>query len=183
MLLHPSLLAFGLLAVPLPTCGASYLCAESLYGRPLLSDAIAISKTLPYVKSDPDHQMDAVRIFAEPAFFTPKFQGLLNTWSSAMVQLPRVWRYRSARIAVLFYANAAGEVPLPSINANWRIVQAATAGVVQYCVRSQQGVGGVWIISGNVFSLPPLFDNIPRRSPLFFHSSQILPRGAGASIR
>lgn len=93
MLLHPSLLAFGLLAVPLPTCGASYLCAEHLYGRPLLSDAIAISKTLPYVKSDPDHQMDAVRIFAEPAFFTPKFQGLLNTWSSAMVQLPRVWRY------------------------------------------------------------------------------------------
>ncbi|CAF9908717.1 MAG: hypothetical protein ALECFALPRED_004911 [Alectoria fallacina] len=149
MLLCPSLLAaLSLLAaIPLPTYGASILCAENLYGKPLLSDAVTISNNLPYVKLDPDHQMDAGRIFAEPAFFTPKFQGLLNTWDSAMVQLPRVWRYRSARIALLFYANAAGKVPLPSINSNWRVVQAATAGVVQYCIKSQQGVGGVWIVT------------------------------------
>lgn len=95
MLLCPSLLAaLSLLAaIPLPTYGASILCAENLYGKPLLSDAVTISNNLPYVKLDPDHQMDAGRIFAEPAFFTPKFQGLLNTWDSAMVQLPRVWRY------------------------------------------------------------------------------------------
>lgn len=148
MLLHLPLLAtLTLLAIPSPTYGASILCAANLYGKPLLSDALTISKNLPYVKSDPDHQMDAGRIFAEPAFFTPKFQGLLNTWGSAMVQLPRVWRYRSARIALLSYANAAGQVPLPSINSNWRSVQAATAGVVQYCIKGQQGVGGVWIIS------------------------------------
>lgn len=94
----------------------------------------------------------------------------------------------SARIAVLFYANAAGEVPLPSINANWRIVQAATAGVVQYCVRSQQGVGGVWIISGNAFSpSPSIFpvDSIPRRSsysfilPKFCRVEQVHPLTAG----
>lgn len=95
MLLRSSLLAAFtlLLAIPSPTYGASILCAKDLYGRPLLSDALTISNSLPYVKSDPDHQMDAGRIFAEPAFFTPKFQGLLNTWNSAMVQLPRVWRY------------------------------------------------------------------------------------------
>lgn len=99
MLLRPSLptaLALALLAIPSPTHGASILCAENLYGRPLLSDATTISNNLPYVKSDPNHQMDAGRIFAEPAFFAPKFQGLRNTWSSAMVQLPRVWRYRKS---------------------------------------------------------------------------------------
>lgn len=98
MLLFSPLLATLtlLLAIPSPTYGASILCAANLYGKPLLSDALTISKNLPYVKSDPDHQMDAGRIFAEPAFFTPKFQGLLNTWGSAMVQLPRVWRYSAS---------------------------------------------------------------------------------------
>ena len=94
MLLHSSLPAVSLLlAISLPTLDASLICAVNLYGRPLLSDAIAISKTLPYVKSDPTHQMDARRVFAEPAFFTPRFQGMLNPLESAMVQLPRVWRY------------------------------------------------------------------------------------------
>ena len=96
MVLHPLLVAaltLLLLAIPLPTHGASIICAQNLYGSPLLSDAIALGRTLPFVKSDPEHQMDAVRIFAEPAFFTPKFQGLLNRWNTPMVQLPRVWRY------------------------------------------------------------------------------------------
>ncbi|KAF6220289.1 hypothetical protein HO133_003421 [Letharia lupina] len=108
---------------------------------------MTIRNNLPYVKVDPYDQMDAPRMFAEPAFFTPKFQGLRNTWRSAIEQLPRVWRFRSARIALLFYADAAGQVATPSVNSNWRLIQTAAAGVLQYCVRGQRGVGGVWIIS------------------------------------
>ena len=90
--LFPYLLFLSTL--PLPIQSTSILCAGDLYGKPLLSDALTLTNTLPYVKSDPDHQMDAGRMFAEPAFFTPKFQGLLNTWDTAMVQLPLVWRFR-----------------------------------------------------------------------------------------
>ena len=90
--LFPCLLFLSTL--PLPVQSNSILCAGDLYGKPLLTNALTLANTLPYVKSDPDHQMDAGRTFAEPAFFTPKFQGLINTWDTAMVQLPLVWRFR-----------------------------------------------------------------------------------------
>ncbi|KAM0802391.1 hypothetical protein BDR22DRAFT_887623 [Usnea florida] len=150
--IFPYLLFLSTLLLPIQS--NSILCAGDLYGKPLLSDALTLAHALPYVKSDPDHQMDAGRTFAEPAFFTPKFQGLLNIWDTSMVQLPLVWRFRSARIALLFYANAAGQVVTPSVNANWRIVQFATAGITQSCIRGQRGVGGVRVMSdpaGNPF--------------------------------
>ena len=63
----------------------------------------------------------------------------------------------SVRIALLFYANAAGQVVTPSVNANWRIVQSATAGITQSCIRGQRGVGGVRVMSGEYSTplLPP----------------------------
>ena len=94
--LFPCLLFLSTL--PLPVQSNSILCAGDLYGKPLLTNALTLANTLPYVKSDPDHQMDAGRTFAEPASFTPKFQGLLNTWDTAMVQLPLVWRFRKSLI-------------------------------------------------------------------------------------
>ena len=90
--IFPYLLFFSTLLLPIQS--NSILCTGDLYGKPLLSDALTLAHTLPYVKSDPDHQMDAGRTFAEPAFFTPKFQGLLNIWDTSMVQLPLVWRFR-----------------------------------------------------------------------------------------
>ena len=86
----------ALLTLPLSIQSLSILCAGNLYGQPRPADALALSKSLPYMKSDPDGDMDKVRIFAEPEFFTPRFHGLVNRWETDMVQLPRVWRYRES---------------------------------------------------------------------------------------
>ena len=89
---------FFLSTLPLPVQSNSIVCAGDLYGKPLLTNVLTLANTLPYVKTDPDHQMDAGRTFAEPAFFTPKFQGLLNTWDTSMVQMPLIWRFRKSLI-------------------------------------------------------------------------------------
>ena len=72
---------------------SSLLCGSNLYGVPSLSDSLTVASRLPYVKEDPDGEMDLPRIFAEPSFFQPKFRTMQNTWPSKMVQLPTIWRY------------------------------------------------------------------------------------------
>ena len=94
-MLFPSiLLTTTLLSLPFLIHSTSLLCAGNLYGKPKLSDTITLGGYLPYVKSDPEGNMNAGRTFAEPAFFDPKFQGLMNTRDTSMVQLPLVWRFR-----------------------------------------------------------------------------------------
>lgn len=92
------LLLVALVALPLSIQSLSILCAGNVYGKPRPADVLALSKSLPYMKYDPDGDMDKVRIFAEPEFFTPRFHGLVNTWETDMVQLPRVWRYRELNL-------------------------------------------------------------------------------------
>ena len=92
--LHLTSTLLALLTLSLPIHSLSVFCSRNLYGRPQLSDVITLGNDLPYVKSDPDGNVRARRTFAEPAFFTPKFQGLINQWQMSMVQLPRVWRFR-----------------------------------------------------------------------------------------
>lgn len=89
----------------------SVLCNHALYGVPALSDATTVAQTLPFVKLDPDHQLDATRMFGEPSFFTPKFNGQINLWGTKMVQLPRMWRF-SRYILHLFLGIALRDINL-----------------------------------------------------------------------
>jgi hypothetical protein len=91
MLLLPALLALPLFAIC--TQCTSILCSSILYGNPHVSDVAAVAQAIPFAKSDPDSQMNAARVFAEPAFFTPSFSALKNGWPHTMVQLPMIWRY------------------------------------------------------------------------------------------
>lgn len=75
------------------TESTSMICSSNLYGRPSASDSTAVAQALPFARTDPDGQMDAGRIFAEPAFFQPRFSALKNTWPRDMVQLPMIWRF------------------------------------------------------------------------------------------
>jgi hypothetical protein len=91
LLLLPAALAATLIAFT--GASPSVVCGSQIYGQPRPDDALGVAGTLPYAKSDPDHQAAAARTFAEPAFFTPRFQALTNTWQTSMVQLPMIWRY------------------------------------------------------------------------------------------
>jgi len=85
-------LIFVLTLFAISTQCTSILCSSALYGHPAVSDVGTVTQAIPFAKSDPDGQMDAARIFAEPAFFTPSFSALRNGWPSRMVQLPLIWR-------------------------------------------------------------------------------------------
>lgn len=91
MLLLTALLALTLFNIS--TQCISILCSSDLYGQPLGSDVAAVAQAIPFAKTDPYSQMDATRIFAEPAFFAPTFSALKNRWPSSMVQLPLIWRF------------------------------------------------------------------------------------------
>ena len=78
----------------LPNQEPSLLCSSDIYGQPDLHDSTALTNELPYVKYDPDNEMKANRIFAEPAVLQPRFKALKNLYKAQMVQLPMIWRYR-----------------------------------------------------------------------------------------
>ena len=99
MLLLTLTLAF-LLAVP-SKCGPA-ICAPDLYGRPGSPDSTSVVSALPFTQRDPEGQLGAPRVFAEPAFFQPRFNKLVNTWPRSMVQLPRIWRISESIFFVLF---------------------------------------------------------------------------------
>lgn len=99
MLLLPPLLALVLLTT-LTQC-TSIVCSSNLYGQPSASDVAAVAQAMPYVKSDPDGEMDATRTFAEPAFFTRSFSALKNSWPTRMVQLPLIWRFSGFPLCAL----------------------------------------------------------------------------------
>ena len=71
----------------------SLICSNDVYGRPELADSAVITEKLPFVKNDPDGQLDAFRLFAEPGLFQPRFSALKNPYASRMVQLPAIWRF------------------------------------------------------------------------------------------
>lgn len=154
--------------ITLTRASPSAVCGAQIYGHPEPNDALGVAGAIPFAMTDPERQADAARVFAEPAFFTPKFSALQNQWQTSMVQLPMVWRYsklafpmikgeavlirfpstESTRLALLFSANDAGQVLMPSINLTWRVIQTAATGVLENCIQKQNGVGGVWAISG-----------------------------------
>lgn len=55
----------------------------------------------------------------------------------------------SARLALLMYANANGQVKSPSISLDWKTVHQSALTVDFYCVRGKHS-GGVWIINGMI---------------------------------
>ena len=71
----------------------SIICSPELYGRPSASDSATVARALPFVKDDPDDELSAGRIFAEPGVFRPRFSALENKWETKMVQLPMIWRF------------------------------------------------------------------------------------------
>ena len=76
----------------------SLTCSIGLYGTPAISDTANLLLALPYAKGDPQGQIDAGRIFAEPAFLNPRFSQLKNSSPNRMVQLPLLWRFSGCPI-------------------------------------------------------------------------------------
>lgn len=72
---------------------SSIKCSYNMYGRPSTSDAAAVVQAMPFARKDPDDQMAATRIFAEPTYLKPSFNYLKNEWPTRMVQLPMIWRF------------------------------------------------------------------------------------------
>lgn len=72
----------------------SVLCNSDIYGHPSVAGSVAVAQLLPFRQSDPDSQEEAqaLRIFAEPGAFTPKFPPIVNIYGKDMVQIPRIWR-------------------------------------------------------------------------------------------
>ena len=150
------------------TLGISLICSSELYGKPSTSDSAMVLEALPFAKDDPYGQIDASRIFAEPALLEPRFSGLKNRLPTRMVQLPLIWRFSesiphahsrdrsivcrltvvdSARLALLMYADAGGRVRWPSVYMDWRAVEDAADTINISCMGGQRS-GGVWIIQG-----------------------------------
>ena len=75
----------------------SLICSDDIYGRPAVADSATITEKLPFIKNDPDRQMDAFRIFAEPGSFHPRFSAFRNPYASRMVQLPMIWRFSKSQ--------------------------------------------------------------------------------------
>jgi len=57
------------------------------------------------------------------------------------------WNSGSARLALLMYADAGGQVHLSKTYMEWRTVQSATMAIDLCCVEGQKS-GGVWIVNG-----------------------------------
>ncbi|KAL6720811.1 hypothetical protein ACLMJK_002736 [Lecanora helva] len=123
----------------------SLVCSLDVYGQPQLSDGATAAEKLPHVRDDPDGELKEWRIFAEPASFEPRFRPLKNPYKNSMVQLPLIWRYRSARIALLPYADETGKVHSPTVTLDWKSIQEAALSIFRFCLESKHS-GGVWVV-------------------------------------
>ena len=85
--------ALAFLCLGITAGSPSVVCAAQIYGQPNPADVNNVLSAVPYAKLDPENQANAARVFAEPSFFSPRFQPLENKWQTSMVQLPLVWRY------------------------------------------------------------------------------------------
>ncbi|KAG7006747.1 hypothetical protein G7Y79_00013g035190 [Physcia stellaris] len=84
----------------------SYRCDAQWMGRPKLRDCRTLFSQLPFATTHGDGQLDATRLFIEPQFLTPPFSPVENPFPvNSMVQLPKIWRYNSCRIALMSYAD------------------------------------------------------------------------------
>ena len=68
-------------------------CNLKLYGKVDDHDCFALYEQLP---AEPGQDPDEPHSFVEPKFLSPPFAPVWNPFKTEMIQLPKIWRYRTA---------------------------------------------------------------------------------------
>ena len=89
-------------------------CEAGIYGTPNIQDCRQALTWIPYIQESDSNQAAQPRIFAEPQYMLPPFNGVYNAHRpSAIVQVPKIWKHSTylsyPRITLLVY-NPSGTV-------------------------------------------------------------------------
>ncbi|KAL2048336.1 hypothetical protein N7G274_000247 [Stereocaulon virgatum] len=128
-----------------------YKCYARVYGRPSLSDCTVALNDMPDADSRaPTPRLSDPRFFIEPQYLVPPFKRVLPQDNTEIEQLPKFWRHRSCRIALMSVANDRGIVPDPTPSSKWAYIEFNALDVVQKCIGRRLPQGGFGLISGRV---------------------------------
>ncbi|KAG8530683.1 uncharacterized protein KY384_004038 [Bacidia gigantensis] len=138
---------------------AQIYCDIPTFGQPDVGTANTLLFRLPFYPNPslpPDEQAQrareftAERTFSEPAFLFPRFRYLQNIHAGVqMVQLPKIWKLRNMRLAVLSFADSYGAVRNAEFAATWAAVAQAVNALLGTCVNDRRTMarvqGGAWV--------------------------------------
>jgi hypothetical protein len=125
---------------------SQFKCSAQIYGRPALPDCASVLLAMPEGSSRiPSEKLLVLRPFVEPQFLSPPFDRVENKLNAPMEQLPKFWKYRSCRIALMATANANGKVLDPSPLSTWAFIEREALKVSRNCLGRRQGGGFVFI--------------------------------------
>ena len=143
-------------------------CDLKLYGKVNDHDCFALYEQLP---AEPGQDLDEPHSFVEPKFLSPPFTPVWNPFKTEMIQLPKIWRYRTAlrdppcpmleylrslencRYALLSVADEAGVVHEPTSVDKWKTTLNVIIDTVQDCVLETGGAGGMQYANSKLTSL------------------------------
>ena len=93
-----TLLLLGLLFTSTVFAFTSSTCNAKLYGQIKEYDCFELYKQLP---AEPAQDVEENHAFVEPKFLNPRFTLVINPYNNEMIQLPKIWRYRTINQDVL----------------------------------------------------------------------------------
>lgn len=117
-LLGPSLLISWTLYIPIV---GSLICNGLLYGTPNINDCEQALLEIPFAREGSSSRSQTPQLFAEPRFQSPPFHLITNNLRpQAIVQLPKIWKHNSCRIALISQGVSASRVYRPIFTTRWQ---------------------------------------------------------------
>ena len=140
-------LVFALISI-LQCASCQWKCGAKLYGRPTIPDCASALISMPEGGSrTPSRKLLNVRPFIEPQFLSPPFDSVDNDLGTEIEQIPKFWRYRSCRVALMATADSRGEVIDPIPLSTWAFIEHEALKVSRNCLGARLG-GGIVLIAG-----------------------------------
>ncbi|KAL9137139.1 MAG: hypothetical protein Q9175_001651 [Cornicularia normoerica] len=103
---------------------SQWKCDYQIYGRPQLDDCVGALLSMPDASSkSTTTKLAAVRKFVEPQYLEPPFSQCRNELDAPMEQLPKFWKYKSCRVALMSIATSSGRVIDPEPVSTWSFVE------------------------------------------------------------
>ncbi|KAF6227612.1 hypothetical protein HO173_012141 [Letharia columbiana] len=103
----------------------SLICSEEIFGTPKVDDCKQALLEIPFARqSVASYQSQYSHLFAEPQFQEPPFHSVTNNLRpQAIIQLPKIWKHYSCRIALMSQGvSGSPGVIDPTFTATWRNV-------------------------------------------------------------
>lgn len=124
-----------------------FKCDYRVYGRPKLDDCAGALLSMPDASflRHPTAKLAAVRKFVEPQYLEPPFSQCHNELDAPMEQLPKFWRYKSCRFALMSIATSSGKVIDPEPVSTWSFVERNTLKLSTSCLAAKLGGGVIFI--------------------------------------